>query len=152
MTQVESRCFRVICIRIKYIQMGLLDKIYRHLAKKSNQDSRVYEKIGSTLGKYMIPFLHKDKKITKNILVANFYLVLSKVCFFGGPLCLKKGINALQMGVMTDPTLMFFGYGICYTGSIFFESLRNIKNNELSNAAVKDLSEQAYGHMLNLDP
>lgn len=129
MRQMANQCFRVICIRIKYIAMGLLGRICRHLAKKNNQDPRIYEKMGSTLSKYMIPFLHKDRKVTKNIIIGNIYLILSKVCFFGGPLCLKKGINALQMGVMTDPTLMFFGYGICYTGSIFFESLRNIKNN-----------------------
>lgn len=70
----------------------------------------------------MIPFLHKDKRITLALIKSYGYLTCSKFCFFGGPLFLKYGINALQNGTLAlgDPLLLFFGYGLCYSLSVLF--------------------------------
>lgn len=70
---------------------------------------------------YLIPFLHKDKQITRTLLQSYGLLALSKVCFFGGPFLLKLGINSL--GVPTagyDSLIYFFGFGVCYSGSVLF--------------------------------
>jgi len=71
---------------------------------------------------YMIPFVHSDKRITIALLKSYGYLAFSKVCFFGGPLFLKYGINALQNSTITmaDPLWLFFGYGLCYSLSVLF--------------------------------
>lgn len=72
---------------------------------------------------YFVPFLHKDKKITGYLLKSYGFLILGKLCFFGGPLFLKHGINALQNAAefsIFDPLLMFAGYGICYSASVLF--------------------------------
>jgi len=70
---------------------------------------------------YLIPFVHKDKNITRTLLQSYGLLVLSKACFFGGPFLIKLGINSL--GVPTagyDSLLYFFGFGMCYSGSVLF--------------------------------
>jgi ABC-type transport system involved in Fe-S cluster assembly fused permease/ATPase subunit len=100
----------------------------------------------------VVPFLHTNPIITRKIITSYVYLVLSKICFFGGPLLLKGGINAIQSTAAFDPSLLFLGYGLCYTGSILFESLRNIKVIQVSNEAIKDISQQAYMHVLKLEP
>ena len=72
---------------------------------------------------YIIPFLHKDKRISSSLLESYGYLLCSKICFFAGPLFLKHAINALQSGAnvgIVDPLLMFLGYGICYSTSVVF--------------------------------
>ncbi len=78
---------------------------------------------------YFIPFLHTDKRITNYLLRSYGFLVLGKLCFFAGPLFLKHGINALQgpaaIGI-ADPLFMFLGYGVCYSASVMFESMRNL--------------------------
>lgn len=68
---------------------------------------------------YIIPYLHENKTVTKSLLKSYVYLILSKICFFGGPLLLKKGINGLQSG-LGDPLLLFLGYGVCYSASVLF--------------------------------
>jgi hypothetical protein len=73
--------------------------------------------------KYFVPFLHSDKRITNYLLRSYGFLLLGKLCFFAGPLFLKYGINMLQGAAavtITDPLLMFAGYGICYSGSVLF--------------------------------
>jgi hypothetical protein len=73
--------------------------------------------------KYFIPYLHSDKRITTYLNRSYGFLLLGKLCFFAGPLFLKHAINTLQAGVevgITDPLLMFLGYGICYSGSSLF--------------------------------
>lgn len=122
------------------------------LARVPEPEVATHENIYRTMAKYVVPFLHSNSQITRKILLSYVHLVLSKVCFFGGPIMMKGGINALQSGATFDPTLLFLGYGLCYTGSIFFESLRNIKVVEVSNEAVKDISQEAYQHILQLDP
>ena len=74
------------------------------------------------------------------------------MCFFGGPLLLKHGIDGLQSATLMDPLLMFFGYGMCYSGSILFESLRNIQVAKLTAIGLTDIVSNAYKHMLSLDP
>ncbi len=78
---------------------------------------------------YLIPFMHENTLITKSLFKSYGYLIFSKLCFFGGPLFLKHGINGLSVtgGLgLVDPLIMFFGFGVCYSGSVFFESLRNL--------------------------
>jgi len=73
---------------------------------------------------YMIPFIHNDKRITVALMKSYGFLACSKFCFFGGPLFLKYGINALQNGAvaftMADPLWLFLGYGVCYSLSVLF--------------------------------
>ena len=69
---------------------------------------------------YILPFIHKDKKVTKALLKSYMYLAISKFCFFGGPLFLKSGINNITSLTLADPLLMFFGYGVCYSASVLF--------------------------------
>ena len=79
----------------------------------------------------------------------------SKVCFFGGPLFLKFGINAIQQGVetgWTNPLLMFLGYGVCYSSSVAFESMRNVESVKIVNIALTETASNAYRHMLSLGP
>lgn len=104
---------------------------------------------------YIIPFLHSDKRITSSLLKSYGYLLCSKICFFGGPLFLKHAINALQSGTnvgITDPLLMFLGYGICYSSSVIFESLRNVQTVKIVNIALTESATNAYRHMLSLGP
>ena len=122
------------------------------LARVPTEDAATHENIYRSLAKYVVPFLHSDPVITRKLMISYVHLALSKICFFGGPLMMKGGINALQSGAAFDPSLLFLGYGLCYTGSILFESLRNIKVVEVSNEAIKDISQQAYRHTLKLDP
>lgn len=122
------------------------------LARVPTEEAAIHEHIFGTMSKYVVPFLHPSRHITRKILVSYVHLVFSKLCFFGGPLMLKTGINSLQAGATFDPTLLFLGYGLCYTGSILFESLRNIKVMEVSNEAIKDISQEAYRHILKLNP
>lgn len=69
---------------------------------------------------YVLPFTHSNPEITKSIGRSYFYLAFSKLCFFGGPLMLKYGINGLSSASIIDPLLLFLGYGICYSGSQIF--------------------------------
>lgn len=39
------------------------------------------------------------------------------------------------MGI-TDPLLMFLGYGICYSASSLFESMRNLESVKIVNIAL----------------
>jgi hypothetical protein len=73
--------------------------------------------------KYFIPYIHPDKRITNYLIRSYSFLLVGKLCFFAGPLFLKYGINTLQGAAtvgITDPLLMFLGYGICYSASILF--------------------------------
>lgn len=79
------------------------------------------------MAKYVVPFLHKDRAVTMKLTKSYVYLIFSKLCFFGGPFLLKSGIDALKVGAMIDPWPMFLGYGLCYSGSVIFESLRNMQ-------------------------
>ncbi len=105
--------------------------------------------------KYFLPFLHPDKRITRYLLKSYTYLLFGKLCFFGGPLFLKHGINALQ-GAETigigDPLLMFLGYGVCYSASVLFQSMRNLESVKIVNIALMDTASIAYRHMLSLGP
>jgi len=70
---------------------------------------------------FIIPFIHPDKAITRCLLTSYGLLGLSKLCFFGGPFFIKLGINSLSGTAITiSPILYFLGFGICYTGSVYF--------------------------------
>ena len=71
--------------------------------------------------------MHNDKVITRHLLKSYAYLAVSKACFFGGPMLLKYGINGLQKIAIVDPLILFLGYGLCYSASQLFESMRNIE-------------------------
>jgi len=102
---------------------------------------------------YIIPGLHPDKNITKVLLKSYIMLALSKACFFGGPFLLKLGVNALSGTVtMLNPIIYFFGFGVCYTGSVMFEQMRNVQTLRLINAALVETTTKAYKHMLSLGP
>jgi hypothetical protein len=105
---------------------------------------------------YIIPFIHKNPIITKSLLKSYGLLGLSKICFLGGPICLKIGINGLSSAgaatAMANPLAMFFCFGICYTGSVFFESLRNLETLKIINIALVETTSRAYKHMLSLGP
>ena len=90
--------------------------------KKDAHNPSLSEKIQilKRMKPYIIPFIHENKIITRSLLKSYFYLIFSKLCFFGGPLLLKHGINQLQNGGLGDPLLMFFGYGVCYSASVLF--------------------------------
>lgn len=76
---------------------------------------------------YIIPFVHKDKEIRHSLLKSYGLLGLSKLCFFGGPFLLKLGVNSLAApSGLLSPLLYFFGFGVCYTGSVLFEQMRNL--------------------------
>lgn len=80
-------------------------------------------------------------------------LALSKLCFFGGPFLLKVGVNALSgTAAMLNPLIYFFGFGVCYTGSVLFEQMRNVQTLKLINAALVETTTKAYKHMLSLGP
>ena len=89
--------------------------------------------------KYFVPYIHPDKRITSYLNRSYGFLLLGKICFFAGPLFLKHGINTIQsaesLGI-TDPLLMFAGYGICYSLSVLFESLRNLESVKIVNIAL----------------
>jgi hypothetical protein len=86
---------------------------------------------------YIIPGLHPDKKIRNVLLKSYLMLALSKLCFFGGPFLLKVGVNALSgTATMLNPLIYFFGFGVCYTGSVLFEQMRNVQTLKLINAAL----------------
>ena len=86
---------------------------------------------------FIIPGLHKDKKITHALLKSYSMLAASKLCFFGGPFLLKLGVNALSSTTASlNPLLYFFGFGVCYTGSVLFEQMRNVQTLKLINAAL----------------
>jgi hypothetical protein len=74
--------------------------------------------------------------VTKALLKSYGYLAISKFCFFGGPMFLKFGINSLQNLALGDPIMMFIGYGVCYSSSILFESLRNIEVLKVTSLAL----------------
>ena len=64
-------------------------------------------------------------------------LGLSKLCFFGGPFLLKVGVNSLSgTAAMFNPLIYFFGFGVCYTGSVLFEQMRNVQTLKIINAAL----------------
>ena len=70
---------------------------------------------------YIIPGIHKDKTITHALLKSYVMLACSKLCFFGGPFLLKLGVNSLTgTAASLNPLLYFFGFGVCYTGSVLF--------------------------------
>jgi hypothetical protein len=76
---------------------------------------------------YIIPFSHPNKIITHSLFRSYGLLALSKVCFFGGPFFAKLGINGLGTAVAAfNPIFYFLGFGICYTGSVYFEQRRNL--------------------------
>ncbi|KRX09894.1 P-loop containing nucleoside triphosphate hydrolase [Pseudocohnilembus persalinus] len=101
---------------------------------------------------YLVPFLHKDKLITKLLLKSYAYLVLSKGFFYGGPLCIKHGINAIQSADYNNAMLIFLAYGTCYSGYVFCDGLRNRKLAEIQQASLHDIIKNTYSHMLKLDP
>jgi len=75
---------------------------------------------------YMIPFAHPNKAVTNALLRSYGMLALSKLCFFGGPFFIKMGINTLTGVATGNPLYMFLGFGVCYSGSVFFDQLRNL--------------------------
>ena len=86
---------------------------------------------------YIIPGIHPDKKITHGLIKSYAMLACSKLCFFGGPFLLKLGVNALSATTTAlNPLLYFFGFGVCYTGSVLFEQMRNVQTLQLINAAL----------------
>lgn len=103
---------------------------------------------------FIIPFLHHDKEITRTLLKSYSLLALSKICFFGGPFLLKLGVNALSAPASGGifPLLYFFGFGVCYTGSVLFEQRRNLQLLRLINSALVETTSKAYKHMLSLGP
>lgn len=108
--------------------------------------------IFNQLKPYIFPFFHSDRFITFTLLKSYSYLALSKFCFFGGPMLLKVGINSLQNASFGDPFLMFLGYGICYSASVLFESLRNVEVLKVTSYALTETSSDAYKHMLSMGP
>ena len=102
------------CLRMQYL---FSDKI-----NKDSYNPTFSQKLNTlkNFKPYIIPFYNGNTKITKHLLKSYFYLVFSKICFFGGPLMLKQGINKLQNASLGDPLLMFFGYGVCYSLSVLF--------------------------------
>lgn len=103
---------------------------------------------------YIIPFLHTNPVITRSLFRSYTLLAISKLCFFGGPLFLKQGINGLSLATAAsyDPLLMFLGFGICYSGSVLFESLRNLESLKIINIALVETASNSYKHMLSLGP
>jgi len=80
-------------------------------------------------------------------------LALSKICFFGGPFMLKLAVNALGAPAAGFSSLFyFFGFGVCYSGSVFFEQARNLHTLKLINTALVETTSKAYKHMLSLGP
>lgn len=76
---------------------------------------------------FMVPFLHPNQIVTKSLLISYGLLAMSKVCFFGGPFFIKLGINSLAAATtFVNPVLYFLGFGVCYTGSVYFEQKRNL--------------------------
>lgn len=70
---------------------------------------------------YILPYVHPDKTVTNRLLKSYGLLALSKICFFGGPFFIKLGINSLSgAAAAVNPILYFLGFGVCYTGSVFF--------------------------------
>lgn len=102
---------------------------------------------------YIVPFVHKDREINISLLKSYGLLGLSKLCFFGGPILLKLGVNSLAAPTaMLSPLVYFFGFGVCYTGSVLFEQWRNLENLKLINSALVETTSKAYKHMLSLGP
>lgn len=102
---------------------------------------------------YILPFAHPDKTITHALLKSYSLLALSKLCFFGGPFFLKLGINSLTgAATVANPLMMFFGFGVCYSGSVFFEQMRNISTLKIIDIALVQTTSKAYKHMLSLGP
>lgn len=70
---------------------------------------------------YILPFIHPNKTITNSLFKSYGLLALSKACFFGGPFFIKLGINSLSgTTALVNPILYFLGFGVCYTGSVYF--------------------------------
>lgn len=102
---------------------------------------------------YILPFVHPDKTITNSLLKSYGLLAMNKLCFFGGPFFIKLGINALSNpAVAFNPVLYFLGFGICYTGSVYFEQKRNLTTLNIINIALLETTSNAYKHMLSLGP
>ncbi len=47
---------------------------------------------------------------------------------------------------------MFLGYGICYSLSVVFESMRNLESVKIVNSALTETASNAYRHILSLGP
>lgn len=58
-------------------------------------------------------------------------LYIGKACFFAGPIFLKMGVNQLQTNPNMAP-FMFVGYGLCYSGFMMMESVRNYYGQKIS--------------------
>lgn len=97
-------------------------------SSEAKQKYTIREKLNyiSEMKPYILPFIHKDKTITRALLRSYGMLAMSKVCFFGGPLFVKMGINTLTGAVAGNPLFAFLGFGLCYSGSVFFEQMRNL--------------------------
>ncbi len=102
---------------------------------------------------YILPFVHPNKIITNSLLKSYGLLAMSKLCFFGGPFFIKLGINALaNTAAAFNPVFYFLGFGICYTGSVYFEQKRNLTTLNIINIALLETTSNAYKHMLSLGP
>ena len=77
---------------------------------------------------------------------------MSKLCFFGGPLFVKLGINTLTGAVAGNPLFAFLGFGLCYSGSVLFEQMRNLQTLKILNTALVENTCKTYKHMLSLGP
>lgn len=120
--------------------------------ENDNPSFREKLQILNELKPYIVPFVHKDKTVTRSLMISYTYLAMSKVCFFGGPMFLKYGINSLSSGTLKEPILYFLAYGTCYSASILFESLRNLQVLNVTSLALTETSSKAYQHMLSLGP
>lgn len=91
------------------------------------KDWETKKQIMSEITKYVIPFKNYNKEVRNPLLKSYFYLALSRICLFGGPVFLKYAIDTLKTpGVGIDPIYLILGYGICYIGSVVFVSFRSI--------------------------
>lgn len=107
----------------------MLRSVSRNLFSVAKQQETFRQKVQYVreMSPYIIPFMHPDRDITKTLLRSYGLLGLSKLCFFGGPLLLKLGMNALGgTAAFASPPVLFFGFGVCYWGSVFFEQMRNL--------------------------
>ncbi|CAD8133106.1 unnamed protein product [Paramecium pentaurelia] len=114
------------------------------------QDSQI--KLLQFYKKYCLPTSQTSNSIKSLQMKAYFNLIMNKSFFFGGPFCIKYGINMVSnpATIMYSP-LFFIGYGVCYSAYVYFEGLRNRNLSEINILALREMSLQTYEHLLYLD-
>lgn len=109
------------------------------------------KQIFKEIAPYVVPFQSGNKEVMNPLLKSYFYLALSRICLFGGPLFLKYGIDSMKIaGMGIDPLWMILGYGACFIGSTVFVSCRSIYITKVSYAAMKEVSMKLYRKLLSL--